>query len=94
MIAKTSRVPDRRRICEPCLGATLVLAALASSSAALAQTGSAYFLPNKLMVSRTVYDNNPNNVVVGEQLPPNCAPANCVTATDDGTYPRRSYWIS
>ena len=88
MIAKTSRVPDRRRISEPCLGATLVLAALASSPAALAQTDTAYFLPNKLMVSRVVYDNNPNNVVAGvTQLPPNCAPANCVTATDDGTYP-------
>jgi hypothetical protein len=88
MIAKTSRVPDRRRISEPCLDAALVLAALASSPAALAQTDSAYFLPNKLMVSRVVYDNNPNNVVAGvTQLPPNCAPANCVTATDDGTYP-------
>jgi hypothetical protein len=87
MIAKTSRVPDCRRIFEPCLGATLVLAALASSPAALAQKGSAYFLPNNLVVSRVVYDNNPNNVMVGEQLPPNCAPANCVTATDNGTYP-------
>jgi hypothetical protein len=87
MIARTSRVPDRRRISEPCLGATLVLAALASSPAALAQTGSAYFLPNNLVVSRVVYDNNPNNVVVGEQLPPNCTPANCVMATDNGTYP-------
>jgi hypothetical protein len=89
MIAKTSRVPvpDRRRICEPCLGATLVVAALASSPAALAQTGSAYFLPNNLVVSRVVYDNNPNIVAGVTQLPPNCAPANCVTAIAGGTYP-------
>jgi len=33
------------------------------------------------------YDNNPNNVVVGMPLPPGCAPANCVTATANGTYP-------
>jgi len=88
MIAKASRVPDRRSVAQSCLGATLVFTALASGSAALAQSGSAYFAPNNLMVSRVVYDNNPNTLVAGAtQLPPNCAPANCVTATSDGTYP-------
>jgi hypothetical protein len=49
---------------------------------------SSYFLPNNLLVSRVIYDNNPNNVVAGvTQLPPGCAPANCVTATSSGAYP-------
>ncbi len=29
-------------------------------------------LPGNLVVSRSVYDNNPNNVQVGQILPPNC----------------------
>ena len=32
-----------------------------------------FFWPGNLVVSRSVYDNNPNNVTVGEILPPNCA---------------------
>ena len=31
------------------------------------------FWPGNLVVSRSVYDNNPANVQVGEVLPPNCA---------------------
>ncbi len=31
-----------------------------------------FFFPGNLVVSRSVYDNNPNNVQVGEILPPNC----------------------
>jgi hypothetical protein len=36
-----------------------------------------------------VYDNNPNNVTVGESLPPGCESiaTPCVFATNDGTYP-------
>jgi hypothetical protein len=50
------------------------------------------FWPGNLVVSRTVYDNNPNNVKVGTVLPPNCAPATdaCGAATGapyNGTYP-------
>src|SRR5215475_9439614 len=46
------------------------------------------FLPGNLVVSRSVYDNNPNNVKVGMTLPPNCVPANgCAQAVVDGTYP-------
>jgi hypothetical protein len=50
------------------------------------------FYPGNLVVSRSVYDNNPNNVYVGEPLPPGCVAANvaagsCVTAQYDGTYP-------
>jgi hypothetical protein len=53
---------------------------------AKAQNGSAYFLPGNLVVSRSVYDNNPNNVQVGMTLPPDCT-SSCVQAVVDGTYP-------
>jgi hypothetical protein len=33
----------------------------------------AHFRPGKIVVSRSVYDNNPANVTVGIVLPPNCA---------------------
>jgi len=55
--------------------------------AGLAQNGSDFFLPGNLVVSRSVYDNNSGNVEVGDALPPDCAPVNCVAAVSDGTYP-------
>jgi hypothetical protein len=42
--------------------------------------------PGNLLLSRVVYDNNPNNVTVGMTLPPGCT-SGCVTAVADGTYP-------
>ena len=57
---------------------------------AAAQNGSTYFSPGNLVVSRSVYDNNPNNVRVGQILPPNCqaTQGGCAgPATNDGTYP-------
>ena len=51
-----------------------------------AQNGSAYFFPGNLVVSRSVYDNNPGNVQVGMTLPPSCTNG-CVQAVVDGTYP-------
>src|ERR1700730_7229418 len=46
------------------------------------------FRPGNLLISRSVYDNNPANVVAGTTLlPPNCVAPNCVTATDSGAYP-------
>jgi hypothetical protein len=65
---------------------TVLLAGLTHTQLVLAGDGTA-FQPGNLLVSRSVYDNNPNNVVVGAQLPPNCTGSNCVTATADGTYP-------
>ena len=60
-----------------------------------AQNGSLnanHFAPNNLVVSRSVYDNKPGNVKIGEILPPNCAltTGGCATgpgAQYDGTYP-------
>jgi hypothetical protein len=88
----------RRQECVQ-LPSVLVLALFAASLAGgpLAYAGSDYFSPGNLLVSRTVYDNNPNNVTVGEPLPPNCVPASGLcgppplpgpaTAINDGTYP-------
>ncbi len=55
---------------------------------ALAQ-GKPAFSPGNLVVSRTVYDNLPGNVTVGETLPPHCVASTggCVAAVADGTYP-------
>ena len=55
--------------------------------AGFAQNGSDVFLAGNLVVSRSVYDNNPNNIQVGDQLPPDCVAPNCVSAVSDGTYP-------
>lgn len=48
--------------------------------------------PGNLLLSRSVYDNNPNNVTVGAILPPNCADTTggCSASTgapDNGVYP-------
>ncbi|HEV3113756.1 MAG TPA: hypothetical protein VGY99_24985 [Candidatus Binataceae bacterium] len=66
--------------------------ALVAGFAAYAQGGSAYFYPGNLVVSRSVYDNNPGNVQVNEMLPPRCdttmaAAGSCVSATNNGSYP-------
>lgn len=68
----------------------LILATTIAGSivaAGAAQNGSDFFLPGNLVVSRSVYDNNPQNIHVGDLLPPNCVPPNCVQAINDGTYP-------
>ena len=65
------------------VAATVVAGAIVAS----AQT---FFSPGNLVVSRSVYDNNPNNVTVGQILPPNCqiTTGGCAgPATYDGTYP-------
>jgi hypothetical protein len=47
-----------------------------------------FFLPGNLLLSRSVYDSPADIITPGvTQLPPGCTPANCVTATADGTYP-------
>lgn len=88
MKANSMRKLDRPRAIGQWLAATSLIVVAGTALVASAQNGSAYFTPGNLVVSRSVYDNNPNNVTVGETLPPNCAVAgSCVTATNDGTYP-------
>ncbi len=70
------------------IAAFVLFAALLGVFASKAQGDSAFFLPGNLVVSRSVYDNNSNNVQVGMALPPDCVPINgCATAITDGTYP-------
>src|SRR5271170_588174 len=48
-----------------------------------------HFFPGNLVVSRSVYDDNANNVKVGALLSPNCANTvgPCAPATNNGKYP-------
>jgi hypothetical protein len=76
----------RRRRAFRQAGALGVIAA-SLSAAAYAQTAA---VPGNLLVSRSVYDNNPNNVKVGQILPPGCAATTggCAgPATYDGAFP-------
>src|SRR3984893_17964295 len=67
---------------------TVLLSGIVGAASAFADDDDVDLKPGNLLVSRSVYDNNPANVVAGvTQLPPNCLPANCVTATDSGAYP-------
>ncbi len=64
-----------------------ILAGLTITSA---QSIGPYFDPGNLVISRSVYDNDPNNVTVGQLLPPGCqmTQGGCAgNATNDGTYP-------
>ena len=72
---------------------TLSLVTFTVSLPAIAQepglNAGLYFYPGNLVVSRSVYDNNANNVKVGALLPPNCANTigPCAAATYNGKYP-------
>ena len=71
----------------------IALATLAAGAEQPADHGkSDHFWPGNLVVSRSVYDNNPANVKVGTILPPNCASTQggCSASTGaiaNGTYP-------
>jgi hypothetical protein len=65
----------------------VILVASGVGGGPAARADDADLQPGNLLLSRVVYDNNPNNVTVGMMLPPGCTPANCVTAVADGTYP-------
>src|ERR1700723_459087 len=86
-------VISKRRVWMGAFARRLTLAAaLIAGFTAFADGDSLYFYPGNLEVSRSVYDNNPNTVEVGQMLPPNCdttmaVAGSCVTAVNDGTYP-------
>jgi hypothetical protein len=70
------------------LAVAVLLSGLASIPVALADDDDTDLRPGNLLLSRVVYDNNPNNVVAGVTvLPPNCVGAACAKATAGGTYP-------
>jgi hypothetical protein len=70
----------------------IALAALTAGAQQHSDHEDAHFWPGNLVVSRSVYDNNPSNVTVGTVLPPNCASTQggCGAPTGaiaNGTYP-------
>ncbi len=71
----------------------IALTAIAAGAEQPADHGkSDHFAPGNLVISRSVYDNNPANVKVGTILPPNCASTQggCSASTGapaNGTYP-------
>src|SRR5215475_14505599 len=68
----------------------LALLCLVQSPTAFADDD-ADFRPGNLLVSRVVYDNNPNNIVAGVTLlPPGCVGSACTAAAASGAYP--SVW--
>jgi hypothetical protein len=71
------------------IGAVLLAVASIAVFAANVGADSSFFTPGNLVVSRSVYNNNPGNVEVGQVLPPNCTtpPGGCGNAIQDGTYP-------
>jgi hypothetical protein len=70
------------------LAVAVLLAGLTRAQLAIAVDDESDFRPGNLLVSRVIYDNDPNNVVAGVTLlPPNCVGSNCVTATAGGSYP-------
>jgi hypothetical protein len=82
----------KRAIAAISIGA-LVAAVPAAAQESKSDHDRFFFFPGNLVVSRSVYDNNPNNVRVGEILPPNCAntQGGCggpAGAPYDGTYPK------
>jgi len=94
-----SSMRSKNQLCRHLLTRGIVvlsLSTLAASLPAVAQSHDdpfPFFLPGNLVVSRSVYDNNANNIAVGTLLAPNCtntAAASgtpCVTAISNGTYP-------
>jgi hypothetical protein len=95
MLVDVSRRRDRCRWLRRTIVASSI-AAVVATTPAVAQNSNAdqdrFFRPGNLVVSRSVYDDNPGNVQVGTILPPNCASTQggCAApsgAPYDGTYP-------
>jgi hypothetical protein len=84
--------PRRSRWRAPLLLALTVLTgssliAATSAGASAHGPGGTYFQPGNLLVSGSVYDNNPGILTPGVSvLPPGCT-TGCVVATNDGSYP-------
>ncbi|HWD09314.1 MAG TPA: hypothetical protein VHA57_09485 [Actinomycetota bacterium] len=79
----------RRLAVVPAVGSVvaLVIQSLTGSASAKPSPGAAGLTPGNLVYSSSIFQNGPAIVPGVTQLPPGCAPANCVTATADGNYP-------
>ncbi|HEY2526388.1 MAG TPA: hypothetical protein VGJ20_00325 [Xanthobacteraceae bacterium] len=78
----------RSRATRSGLAVALIAGGVAGSQAARGDDFNNRISPGNLLVSRSVYDNDPNNVVAGVTLlPPNCVGSACAAANAGGTYP-------
>ena len=79
----------RSRAARSGFAVALIACGVAGSQAARGDDFNHQIAPGNLLVSRSVYDNNPNNIVAGvTQLPPNCVGTACAPANAGGTYPQ------
>jgi len=84
---KSNILKSRRRLGALAQRLAVVSLVIGLNSVAIAEDGRSYLLPGNLVVSRSVYDNNPNNIIQGVTLlPPNCT-SGCSLASNDGSYP-------
>ncbi len=65
MSRRILRRTGRRGVVGRRLTLALLSTAMVAGTAKFAQSDSNYFFPGNLVVSRSVYDNNPNNVQAG-----------------------------
>jgi hypothetical protein len=68
-------------------GATTARASTPAGRAGGHDQGQTRLIPGDLLVAASYYRNDPNIVAGTTLLPPNCTPANCVTAIANGNYP-------
>jgi hypothetical protein len=79
----------RSRATRSSFAVALIACGVAGSQPARSDDFNHQIAPGNLLVSRSVYDNNPNNIVAGVTLlPPNCVGAACTPANAGGTYPQ------
>src|SRR5882757_8754730 len=70
----------------------IALTAIAAGAQQSADHGkSDHFAPGNLVISRSVYDNNPANVKLGTILPPNCASTQGGCSASTGTIANGAY---
>jgi len=87
MTAKGMRPLVERPLFKPAFAITLLATTALGGQLAFADADD-FFHPGNLLLSKAVYDASPTIISSGvTQLPPGCAPANCVIAVFDGTYP-------
>jgi hypothetical protein len=92
MLSKISRAQAQSHSLSYFVLAVLLAMSVGTATAQNTEGGENSFFPGNLVVSRSVYHNNPANVHVGTVLPPNCAntQGGCGASTGapyDGTYP-------
>jgi hypothetical protein len=85
-LMRPSRRSFQLAVLLPALAALTAVVAQPSAMADLPPLPNLPLIPGNLLVSTSVYQNDPNIVAGSTQLPPGCT-SKCVTATADGTYP-------